>query len=163
MKLYEIDAAIAALVDEDTGEVRDYKTFENLAAAREVKIENLALYIKNAMSNAREIRAEEKALESRRHAIESGVERLKDYLKNALDGEKFMTPRVSVGWRASEEVIIHNPEALNAWIKADPEREKYIAPPEPPRYDRMEIKRAIRDGKNLPGAALVRKNNPQIK
>ena len=43
MNLYEIDAAITALVDPETGEVSDFDAFDQLSMARDQKIENLSL------------------------------------------------------------------------------------------------------------------------
>ena len=52
MNLYEIDAAITALVDPETGEISDFDAFDQLSMARDQKIENIALYYKNLVADA---------------------------------------------------------------------------------------------------------------
>ena len=47
MTLYEIDAALAALMDPETGEIADIAAFEQLQMDRQTKIENVALWRKN--------------------------------------------------------------------------------------------------------------------
>ena len=65
MKLYEIDQAIESLIDQDTGEVSDFDVFMDLQMAREAKIENVALLIKNLTAEAEAIKAEKNALAER--------------------------------------------------------------------------------------------------
>ena len=52
MKLYEIDQAILALVDPETGEILDYEAFSELKMKREEKIEGMALWHKNLTAEA---------------------------------------------------------------------------------------------------------------
>ena len=58
MNLYEIDAAITALVDPETGEVSDFDAFDQLSMARDQKIENMALYYKKLVADAGAYKAE---------------------------------------------------------------------------------------------------------
>ena len=58
MTIYDIDSAIAALVDPETGELGDYEAFQRLQLAREAKIENLALLYKETRATAEAIKAE---------------------------------------------------------------------------------------------------------
>ena len=99
MTLYEIDAALTALVDPDTGEIADIAAMEQLQMDRQTKIENIALWRKNLASEARAIREEEKALAERRKSAEAKIDRLDAYLDYALAGEKFSTPRVAISYR----------------------------------------------------------------
>ena len=76
MKLYEINEAILACVDPETGEA-DVEKLDELMLIREVKIENLALWVKELRAEAEAIKAEEeifmdevRALANRRHANE---------------------------------------------------------------------------------------------
>ena len=52
MKLYEINAALEALVDPETGELMDYDAFEALNLARDEKIEGMALWYKDMVAEA---------------------------------------------------------------------------------------------------------------
>ena len=66
MTLYEINAEIASLVDEETGELLDYDRFADLQMERDAKIENMALWVKDLDAEAAAIKAEETALAERR-------------------------------------------------------------------------------------------------
>ena len=80
MNLYEIDAAITALVDPETGEISDFTKLEELSMARDQKLENVACWYKNLMAEAKAIRDEEKVLAERRQSAERKAESLKRYL-----------------------------------------------------------------------------------
>lgn len=56
--LYEIDAAILECVDAETGEIIDPDALTALTMQREQKIENVALYYKNLLSDAAQYKAE---------------------------------------------------------------------------------------------------------
>ena len=100
MKLYEINAALEALleqVDEETGELTcDMEQLEALSLERDEKLEGLALYCKNAAAEAEAIKAEEKTLAERRKRLENRAERARTFLSEQLCGEKFTTPKVAV-------------------------------------------------------------------
>lgn len=68
MTIYDIDSAIAALIDPETGELGDYEAFQRLQLAREAKIENLALLYKEVRATAEAIKAETEKLIQRRSA-----------------------------------------------------------------------------------------------
>ena len=116
MTLYEIDQAIQGLVDPETGELMDYEAFAALQMDRDAKIENMALWYKDLMADAKAIKEEADTLNERRKALENKAERLKSYLSLALDGEKFQTARCSVIFRKTSSVQVSNPEALIRWL-----------------------------------------------
>ena len=62
MNIYEIDSAILACVDSETGEVIDIEKLAELQVERERKIESVACWVKNLTANAQNIREEEKVL-----------------------------------------------------------------------------------------------------
>ena len=64
MTLYEIDQALLACIDMETGEV-DIEKYEQLAEEKDKKIENIACYYKALTAEAEAIKAEEKALAER--------------------------------------------------------------------------------------------------
>jgi hypothetical protein len=164
--LYQLDSSILELlengfnmacVDLETGEIDTEKAqayLEALQIERAVKIENIALFIKNLESDAAEIKAEEKNLKARREAKEKKAERLRNYLTNSLNGSKFETARVALAFRSSKQVVIDNMEMLNkAYIK---EEIKYSA-------DKTAIKKALDNGETVTGAHIEEKQNLQIK
>lgn len=131
MSMYDIDEAMLALVDDETGEITDIEAFEQLSMAREEKIENVALWHKNLMAEIQAFKTEEANLKARRQAAERKAERLKEYLTRWLDGQKFETPRVSCKWRKSSGVVVSDPASFIDWAQQTPEAEtmlKYAAP-----------------------------------
>lgn len=160
MTLYEINAELLALleqVDEETGELTcDLDALEALNLEREKKLEGLALYIKNLAAEATAIKAEAKALTERQKAAEYKAARARQYLADQLRGEKFKTPRVAVTWRKSVATEIS--EGVT-WESFDERFLKY----KDPEISLTAIREAIVAGETVPGAALVERQNIQIK
>jgi hypothetical protein len=161
MTLYEIDSAFDALIDPETGEILDWDAFSALQIARETKLENTALYIKNLDAEAAAIRAEEKALAERRKSAENKSVSLRAHLSQALDGEKFSTPRVAVSFRKSEALQIPDVEKFIEWAqsKNHPELLSYGKPTP----NKTKITAEIKDGAEIPGVTLETRQNIQIK
>lgn len=157
MKLYEIDAAIAGLVDEN-GEILDFEAFEQMQMEREKKIEGMACWFKNLTSDAAAIKAEEQVLAERRKAIENKAARLKEYITRALDGQKFETPRVKCGYRKSTAVIVGGD--FLAWAKEHAPKLLAFKEPEP---NKTAIREAIEGGESVTGAAIEERQSIQIK
>lgn len=157
MTLYEIDAALAALVDPETGEIADIAAMEQLQMDRQTKIENIALWRKNLASEARAIREEEKSLAERRKSAEAKIDRLDAYLDYALAGEKFSTPRVAISYRKSTTVNVDMEQLLR-----DPNAEQYLVY-EDPRPDKAAIKDALKEGAEICGCSLEERMNLSIK
>lgn len=164
MTLYEInqeiEAAIAAMfdeVDEETGEVKPgtVELLNQLQVARDEKIENIGVYIKNLTAEAAAIKAEEKNLKARREAKENRAERLKKYLTDQLGGENWTkSAKVSLTFRTSSPVEIDDESKIpEQYMKVKTE----MAP------DKTAIKKAIDAGEKVPGAHIGEKKNIQIK
>lgn len=108
MKLYEIDQEIqkildAMCVDEETGEViLDTEALNALQEARQDKLENAALYVKDLEATASAIKEEEKKLSERRKAMENKAGRIREWIMFNLNGEKISTPRVALSARAGQ-------------------------------------------------------------
>lgn len=152
MTIFDIDQAIMACVDAETGEVIDLDKMNALQMERGEKIENVALWVKELDAEAKAIREEEKRLAERRKVNENKIASLKGYLSMALSGQKFSTPRVKISWRKSEAVDIPDPEKIPAsWYRA-----KY-------EIARDDIKAALKAGEAVPGASLIENTNIQIK
>lgn len=153
MNLYEIDNAILECVDQETGEIIDTDKLTSLQMARDEKIENIGAWIKNLLSDAEQLKAEKMKLADRQSEAERKAASLKNYLTTALDGEKFNSPRVAIGWRKSAQLHI---------IDIDKLPKKYLKFAAPT-ADKTGIKKAIEAGENIEGAEIVRINNIQIK
>lgn len=161
MSLYNIDAAIMALVDPETGEIMNYEAFAELQMEREQKIENMALWHKNLNAEAEAIRAEEINLAARRKDIEAKAEKLKGYLHEALGGEKFSTPRVVCTFRKSQKVEIQDEAAFIRKMQEDQHFE--FLSYKPPTANRTAITQAIKAGQTVEGAELVKTVTMSIK
>ena len=158
MKLYEIDTAIAALADPETGEIMDFEAFMELAMARDQKIENMALVLKNALAASAGIKTEIDKLTERKRVADNNAKRLKEYIAKALCGEKFETPRVKISYRTSKSTEV-DVEFVD-WARENcPE----VLIEQSPKVDTTGLKTLIQEGLNCPYARIVDKSNIQIK
>lgn len=153
MNLFEIDSAILDCVDVETGEIFDEVKFEELALERDVKIENICLWIKNLKAEAEALKAEKDAFAQRQKAAENKMESLKKYISTYLDGAAFKTAKVAVSFRKSESVEVD--EGANI-------PDEYLRFKEP-EVNKTELKKALKDGKKIDGVCLVEKQNIQIR
>ena len=144
MKLYEINEAILACIDPETGEA-DCEKLDALMMEWNDKIEGMALWVKDLKAEADAIKAEEKALAERRQAKERKAESIKAYLEKVLAGQKFETSRAVCSFRKSQKVEITNLD------KIPDDYLRYSAPT----ADKTAIKAAIKDGLTIEGAELV--------
>lgn len=153
MNIYQIDVAIAACVDAETGEVLDLDKLMALTMARDEKIENIALWLKNDIAEAKAIREEEKALAARRQVLEKAAESKKWYLDSVLNGEKFSTPRCSISYRKTTSVDVSDMDAVVAWMMANGHEEeiKITAPT----VSKTDLAALLKNGAKIDGASLV--------
>lgn len=151
--LYEIDEEILNCVDMETGEIIDVERLGQLQLAREDKVEGIALWIKNLLSDADAIKSEEEKLAQRRKANENKAKNLKEYLSKFLNGQKFKTPKVSISYRKSESVEVTNISKLD---------DDYLKFAEPT-VDKTKVKKALKAGTVLQGVSLVENQNIQIR
>lgn len=159
MTIYEIDERIAALINED-GEIADIKEFDDLQMARDEKIENVAMWFKNLVADAKSIKEEEGVLKARREAMENKAEGLKRYLSYATDGKKFETPRVKISYRSSDAIEFTDAEKFMQWAMGKHDDLLNYAKPTP---NKTAIKAAINGGTNVEGAFIATHNNISIK
>lgn len=147
--LYDIDAKImecmANCIDPDTGEIINSEQLEALQMERQTKLENVALYIKNLKADAAMYKAEKQAFAERQAAAEKRAESLSEWLRKALDGQKFKTEKAEVNFRKTQKV-----EILDIW-DLNEDLLKYSDPTP----DKAAIKRAIKAGEEVKGAKLV--------
>lgn len=152
--LYEIDQGILECLDLETGEVIDPERLESLHMERSQKIENIVLWIKNLESDALAFKAEKDAFAKREKAATNKAEQLKEYLKTALDGQKFSTARCAVSFRRSEQVVILDEKM----VPLDVMIPKVTFTP-----DKTAIKELLKNGTEVCGCCLVENLNPQIR
>ena len=151
--LYEINQEILNCVDMETGEIIDMDKLGELQLAFDVKVENIALWIKNLLSDAEAIKAEKNRLAERQKSCENKAKSLKEYLNTYLEGQKFKTPKVSISYRRSESVEVTDISKLD---------KEYLKAIEP-EVDKTKIKKAMKDGAEIKGVTLVQNQNMQIR
>lgn len=153
MTLFEIEQEILSCIDMETGEVIDLEKLDQLEMDRERKIENIALWIKNLLSDAEALKNQKQIFADRQKVAENKAESLKQYLNNYLAGQKFSTDKVAISFRKSTAVNITDP------LQIPKEYLKYSDPT----IDKEAIKKAITQGSVVGGAELVESQNIQIK
>ena len=149
MKLYEINNEIFNIfnsVDEETGEISDdqFNQLAELQLAREEKIENTALYLKNVKAEIEAVKAEKDKFAKRQKALENNFENGKHYLKYELHGEKYKSIKNNIYYGKSTSVEIKD-------VKSIPE--EYLIPQDP-QIDKKAIQKALKAGEDISGAEL---------
>lgn len=162
MNIYLINRQIEELleeVDPETGEALfDPEQLNELMMEKEAAAEDLALGYKNLTAEAAAIRSEAAALTERARKVERMAETAKKYLGVLLNGEKFRTARVSIGYRASSRVDLGS--GFIPWAKENAPR---LLREKEPEADKSEIKRLLKNGVTVPYAMLIEENNIQIR
>lgn len=152
--LYQINQAIMNCCDSETGEIIDPEALDNLLMQKDEKIENVACWIKNLLSDADAIKAEKDALAERESRLRKKAESLQKYLSDALNGQKFSTARCDVSFRRSETVKVENVNMIPAELL----RVKTTV-----EADKTAIKAAIKEGREISGCKLIENLNIKIK
>lgn len=169
MTIYDIDNEFASVMDEllsvfdaDSGEVTDIDKFEELKKAldglaeeRKQKISNVACWYKSLVAEAEAIKTEKQNLAKRQQAIENKAESLKKYLEYALQGEKFEDARCKISYRTSESITFADGFDYS---KLPTEFQKVTVEP-----NKVELKKAIKDGQGFAGVFLQKKTSTIIK
>lgn len=159
--LYEIEQSILDCIDTETGEIIDAEKLNELMIEKEVKIENVALWVKNLLSDADAFKAEKDAFAEREKAARNKAENLKQWLSMALDGQKFSTSKVQINFRNSESVEIEDEKKFVDWAW-DNERDDLLTYKDPT-PNKTAIKQLLKSGKTLNGVSIVKNQNIQIK
>lgn len=154
MKIYEIPSTLRDLLDRldadpDTGEVdgEAIAAYAEYNAAAAEKLEGTACYVRELKAEADAIKAEEERLAKRRKALENKSERLKNYMQPALEamGGKVKGVMASVRIGKSQAVTVFDLDAL-------PDAFKRVVTKVDP--DKVALKKALKAGEDIPGAAL---------
>ena len=154
--LYEIDYQIKSIIDgifdsvDENGEVMDpdFEALEALSAERKTKMENIGLYIKNVEAEAVAIKAEEENLAKRRKRLENKAERLRGLLIRSMTENNetdFSTARIAAKIKTTETTEI---------LDIDQIPEEYIKVKTEYSADKTAIKKAIKAGAEIAGAAI---------
>ena len=152
--LYQIDQGILECIDFETGEVIDPERLESLQMERNQKIENVACWIKNLLSDAEAIKAEKDALADREAKCRKKAEDLKNWLGIALGGQKFSSARCAVSFRRSVKLEVLDEDSIPR---------AYMVESVSYKPDKQLIKEVLKDGQQISGCRLIENQNVQIK
>ena len=152
--LYEINQQLLDTMDLDTGEIIDTEKFDELQLERNEKLENVALWYKNLLSEAAAYKAEKNVFAEKQKRAEAKADSLKKYLDSALNGSKFETVKVNVSYRKSTSVEVVDQTLIP---------EQYLRTVTTVAPDKTEIAKALNAGEEIEGATLVERNNIQVK
>lgn len=153
MNLFELNAAIEACIDEETGEILT-DDLEALEMERDTKIENIACWIKNLTAEAAALKEEKMKMAKRQQAAENKIESLKNYLLRSMrEGEKFKTARAQISQRSTPVLAIADGTTI-------PEEFLVYKAPAP---DKTAIKAAIKAGRTIEGCSIESSRTITIK
>ena len=160
--LYEIDQAILDCVDMETGEILDPEKLDALQMERERKLEGVALWVKDLNYEAQMVKEEADKLTARKRALDNKITSLKMWLLMALDGEKLKTPRCNVYQMHSQRLTVEDEPKLIEFLQTLEEPERFLKFREP-ELRKDEIKKALKEDYEIPGAALEQTESVVIK
>ena len=160
--LYEIDNEILDCVDMETGEILDTAKLDALQMEREKKLEGVALWVKDLKAEADAVKAEADKLTARKKALDNKIDSIKTWLATALDGEKLKTARCNVYQTHSQRLAVADEGKLIEFFQETNDPEKFLRFRDP-ELRKDEIKKALKDGFVIPGAALEETESVVIK
>jgi len=160
--LYEIDQAILDCVDLETGEILDSEKLDALQMEREAKLEGVALWVKDLNAEAAAVKEEADKLTARNRALDNKIASLKMWLLMALDGQKLKTPRCNVYQTHSTRVNVADEKKLIEFLQTLEEPERFLKFREP-ELRKEEIKKALKEDYEIPGAVLEETESVVIK
>lgn len=152
--LYEIDQGILECIDFETGEIIDPERLESLQMERDQKIEGVACWIKNLLSDAEAIKAEKDALADREAQCRKKADSLKKWIAESLAGQKFSTAKCAVSFRKSTKLEVLDAESIPKELMVETVT---IKP------DASAIKELLKSGQEVSGCCLIENQNIQIK
>ena len=160
--LYDIDQEILDCVDQETGEILDSEKLTALQMERDRKLEGVALWIKDLNYESAMIKEEADKLTARKRALDNKITGLKMWLLIALDGEKLKTPRCNVYQTHNQKLAVEDEQKLISFLQTLEDPERFLKFPEP-ELRKDEIKKALKDDYEIPGAALETTESVVIK
>ena len=150
----ELDEIIFEATDEDG--VVDFEKIQErmdeLQLSIEEKVDNTISFIKSRKATAEALKTEKLAIGKRQQQAEREAQRCTEYLTYCLKGAKWESTAGKVSYRKSEKVVITDP------LKIPEELTVVDIVP-----DKTQIKRAFKNGQEVPGATLEENINTIIK
>lgn len=171
MNIYEIEAEFRHLQealenqeipDEVYADMIDCMDFE-----LEAKADGYAKVIRNMESSINSLAAEANLLNTKKKTLETRVDKLKSTLLTALlniKGEKVQGEIFGFAVRNSERVEVPDIRRFFEAMEANPEdKQLYVTVKHTETPNKTEIKKAIKNGAEIPGAVIVQNKTLQVK
>ena len=141
-----------------------FDTLESIEGEFDISVESMAIYIKELKARASAIKIEKAKLELRQKSYENSAKRLEKYLLECMQNanrKKVETARIVVATRNNAESVAISEESLfKEWaIEHDDSLLNY----QNPKISKTAVKNAIKAGKEIPYAQLVRTQSVIIK
>lgn len=161
--LFQIDAEITACIKLEnsddyvntiTGEILDADALDQLKMEIPRKLENLGRWMLNLEAEEKALADQEKRFKERKDAVKKKRESIKSYVGTFLNGKPYKCTDFEFKFRKTESV------AFNGDIRKVPE--DYLRYKEP-ELDKAKIKKALKDGVEIPGCSLEVKNSLSVK
>lgn len=167
MKLYEVNEALENLLlllepDPETGEVSaDFDSvlaeINALHMERSRILEYLAKLVINCRSDAAAIKTEEDRLKERRQRVERKADRIMEILKRECGGENTDCGVATVRYRNTEKLDVSDSIATIEWLEQHG-YDTFIRYKEP-EVSKSDVKKLIKAGAEIPGAAIVKEQS----
>lgn len=171
MKLYEINEAILQLtdkldIDPDTGELlcdadEVFNEINALQMERKAILEYLAKVILNIRAESAALKNEEERLKERRARLASKENRLMQILDRECAGEKTNLGVATFSYRKSNRLEVSDAVKAIDWLKQNNHTECYRVPA--PEVAKIEVKKLINAGAEIPGCNVVQDYNCLLK
>lgn len=161
--LYEIDQDILNCVDQETGEIIDPEALNALHMEREKKLEGVALWVKDLIAEAEAVKKEADKLTARKKSLDNKITDLKAWLLTALDGGKLKTPRCQVYPTHSTKLNVIDEQSVVNYIQTHCKEPEQFLKFTLPEIRKDDVKAAMKEGAEVPGAILEQTESVVIK
>ena len=139
-------------------------TLDGVSEEFDEKAANIAVYIKDLKSESEQLYKEEKALKKRRTVKENALKAVTKYLLQCLQD----AGKTKIGTAKAEISVRTNPESVeiideSEFVKWAQENNDDLLRYPKPEINKAAVKAAIKGGKNIPGAEIVRTQSLIVK
>lgn len=157
MNLYELSIAFQEVQNMELDPEVMKDTLDSIGGTFENKAENMAKLIRNLESDRLAYKEEENRLKTKRQAVENKLEWLKTYLKDCMK----LTGKTKFKSGVFKFSIQKNPVSVNITNKKIIPEDYLI--PQPPKVNNTTLKKALKDGIEVPGAELKQTEGLRIR
>ena len=157
MNLYELSIAFQEVQNMELDPEVMKDTLDSIGGTFENKAENMAKLIRNLESDRLAYKEEEDRLKTKRQAVENKLEWLKTYLKDCMK----LTGKTKFKSGVFKFSIQKNPVSVNITNKKIIPEDYLI--PQPHKVNNTTLKKALKDGIEVPGAELKQTEGLRIR